>query len=231
MLTALALAPLARAADTGEADRLREQLRSTVLQLRECQDQRAAAKTAATPTATACPTPGPATAGAGEAALKARLAAAQRRLAGLQRDASLASGYKASLDQAAGDYAALKASADQTAAELETAKAAFAKADDAGRAAAAERDRLKAQLASQTRVAETCQAKNERLTAVAERLLNAYDHVSFGEKLLAREPVTGFGKVRRETIAQAREDEIRAERCDPRLDAEEPKARPAKGAS
>jgi len=220
MLAAFALAPLAHAADTSESDRLRDQLRSTVLQLRECQDQQAAAKTAA-----ACPAPGAATPAAapGDAALKSRLAAAQRRLAAAQRDAGLAASYKASLDKAASDYTALKASADQTAAELEKAKATFAKADDAGRTAAAERDRLKAQLATQTRVAQTCQAKNEKLTAVAERLLNAYDHVSFGEKLLAREPVTGFGKVRRETIAQAREDEIRAARCDPRLDALPPK--------
>lgn len=216
----LFLAPVARAADSGEADKLREQLRSTVLQLRECQDQQAAAKSA-----TACPAPGAGSAAAAssDAALKARLAATQRRLAAAQRAAAQTASDKSALEKAASDYAALKASADQTAAELEKAKTAFAKADDAGRAAAAERDRLKVELATQTRVAETCQAKNERLTAVAQRLLNAYDHVSFGERLLAREPVTGFGKVRRETIAQAREDEIRAERCDPRLDALPPK--------
>lgn len=220
IVAAIALATgTAHAADTGEADKLREQLRSSVLQLRECQDQRAAAKTAA-----ACPAAPSATAPASDtAALKARLSAAQARLRAAQRDAGAAAAMKASLDKAGADYAALKASADASQAELAKFKAAFTQAADTGRAAVAERDQLKAQLATQTTIATACQAKNDRLTTFAEGLLNAYNHVSFGQRLMVKEPFTGFTKVRLENIAQDREDDIRAARCDARIDSRPPK--------
>lgn len=214
----------ARSADTAEADRLREQLRSSVLQLRECQDQRAAAKSCA---AAAPPAASPAT--PDSAALKARLAAAQARLRAAQRDAGHAAAKKASLDKANSDLAALKAQADATQVELAKYKAAYSQAADAGRAAAADRDRLKTELTTQTTIAQICQAKNARLTVFAETLLNAYNHVSFGERLAAREPLTGFSKVRLENIAQEREDEIRAAHCDPRLDAVPPRPAAAGG--
>ncbi len=204
------LAGTVRAADTSEADKLREQLRSTVMQLRELQDQQAAAK------ATVAPPPAPA--GADAAALRAKLAAAQARLRAVQRGAADAAAARADAEKAKADLAALQTSTAAAQAELDKFKAAFAQAADQARATSAERDQLKLQLATERTIAQTCKAKNDRLTTFAEGLLNRYNHITLGEKLVAREPVIGFTRVRLENIAQDREDTIRAARCDPRVD-------------
>jgi chromosome segregation ATPase len=214
LMAPLWLATAARGEES-EADKLREQLRATVLQLRELQDQQAAAK--ANETAPAAP------ASADAAALKAKLAAAQARLRAAQRDAADAAAARADADKAKADLAALQASTASTQAELDKFKAAFSEAADQGRAVSAERDQLKLQLATETTIAQACQAKNERLTTFAEGLLDRYDHITLGEKLMAREPAIGFTRVRLENIAQEREDTIRAARCDPRVDALPPK--------
>ena len=206
------LAGSARAADTSEADKLREELRSTVMQLRELQDQQAAAKSGPAPAAVT-------SAGPDTAALKAKLAAAQARLRAVQHDAADAAAARADADKAKADLAALQISAAATQAELDKFRAAFNQAADQGRSVTAERDQLKAQLATETTIAQACQAKNERLTTFAEGLLDRYDHITLGEKLLAREPAIGFTRVHLENIAQEREDTIRATRCDPRVDA------------
>jgi hypothetical protein len=211
------LGGLARAQDTSEADKLREQLRSTVMQLRELQDQQAAAKTAASPAPTA--------AGPDTAALKASLASTQARLRAAQRLAAGAAADKADADKARADLAALQTSATATQAELDKFKAAYNQASDQGRTLTAEHDQLKAQLGLQTTVAQACQVKNIRLTQFAEGLLDRYDHVTFGKKLMAAEPALGFTRVRLENIAQEDEDTIRAAHCDPRIDALPPKAK------
>jgi chromosome segregation ATPase len=205
----------ARADDASEADKLREQLRATVMQLRELQDQQAAAKSA--------PAAAPAQTSPEAAALKAKLAAAEARLRAAQRDAADAAGARADADKAKADLTALQASMAATQAELEKFKGAFSQAADQGRLVTAERDQLKSQLATETTVAQACQAKNERLTTFAEGLLDRYDHVTLGEKLMAREPVIGFTRVHLENIAQEREDTIRSARCDPRVDALPPR--------
>jgi chromosome segregation ATPase len=204
------LAGAARADDASEADKLREELRSTVMQLRELQDQQAAAKASATAPA---PSASPDT-----AALRAKLAATQARLRAAQHDAAVALAARADADKAKADLAALQTSATATQAELDKFKAAFNQSADQGRTVTAERDQLKAQLAIETTIAQACQAKNERLTAFAEDLLNRYDHITLGEKLMAREPAIGFTRVHLENIAQDREDTIRAAHCDPRVD-------------
>jgi chromosome segregation ATPase len=209
----LLIAATARADDASEADKLREQLRATVMQLRELQDQQAAAKAAS-------PTPAQSTpAGPDTAALKARLAAAQLRLRAVQHDAADAAAARADADRAKADLAMLQTSAAATQAELDKFRAAFNQASDQGRSVAAERDQLKSRLATETTIAQACQAKNERLTTFAEGLLDRYDHITLGEKLMAREPAIGFTRVHLENIAQEREDTIRASHCDPRVDA------------
>ena len=206
---------LARADDSSEADKLREQLRSTVMQLRELQDQQAAAKSAATPVPTAS---SPDT-----AALKARLAATQARLRAAESRAATAVAAQADADKARADLAALQATAAATQAELEKFRAAYNQATSQGSALAAERDQLKAQLATQTNISQACDAKNIRLTQFAEGLLDRYNHVTLGTRLMAREPVIGFTRVHLENIAQENEDAIRADKCDPRIDALPPK--------
>lgn len=211
----LLLGGAARADDVSEADKLREQLRATVMQLRELQDQQAAER--ASPAAPAAPTRPDA------AVLKARLAATEARLRAAQRDAVDAAAARSDADKARADLTALQASMAATQAELEKFKAAFSQAADQDRVTTAERDQLKSQLATETTVAQACQAKNERLTTFAEGLLDRYDHVTLGEKLMAREPAIGFTRVHLENIAQEREDTIRAARCDPRVDSLPPR--------
>jgi capsule polysaccharide export protein KpsE/RkpR len=153
------------------------------------------------------------------AALKARLSATEARLRAVQHDAKDAAAARADADKAKAHLEALQTSAAVTQAELDRFKAAFNQAADQGRSFSAERDQLRSQLATETTIAQACQAKNERLTIFAEGLLDRYDHITLGEKLMAREPAIGFTRVHLENIAQEREDTIRASRCDPRVDA------------
>lgn len=192
----------ARAADS-EADQLREQLRSTVLQLRQLQDQQAA------------PAQAPATPAADDTARK--LAAANARLRAARRDAARAAGLQADLEKARADNAALAAAAGVDAAELERVKTAYAASEEAARALSAERDTVKARLATMTSVATACQVKNDRLAAFGESMLTAYRRLTLVQSLAAREPLLGLKRVEFENIAQDREDASRAARCDPGL--------------
>jgi chromosome segregation ATPase len=204
------------AAADPEVEALREQLRSTVLQLRQLQDQQA---TNAAPPAVAV---GPDAEG-----LKAKLAAAEAALRATRRSVAAMPGLKASLAKAQADNTALTAAAAANGAELEKYKAAFAQADAAQRGLAGERDHLKAQLVQASAILAACQAKNVRLTAFAEDLLAAYGKVGFRQVLAAREPILGLKRVQLENIAQEREDTVRADHCDPRLDAAGPAKPPS----
>jgi hypothetical protein len=102
---------------------------------------------------------------------------------------------------------------------LEKYKAGFTQSEEAGRGLTAERDGLRAQLGRMTNIATACQAKNEQLTAFGESMLLAYRKLTFQSALAAREPLLGLRRVQLETIAQEREDTVRDNHCDPRLDA------------
>jgi len=211
LIPLIVLGGQAAAADP-EVEALREQLRATVLQLRELQDQQAAA-------APAAPAASPDVTG-----LKSKLAAAQ---GAARRSAAALAGVQASLTKAQADNAVLTSAAAAQASELEKFRTAYNQSTEAGRDLSAERDRLKAQLALTSNIAVACQAKNTRLIAFAEDLLVAYRKVGFGQVLAAREPVLGLRRVQLENIAQDREDTIRANRCDARRDAIAAKPAPA----
>jgi hypothetical protein len=193
-------------ADT-EAEQLRAQLRATVLQLRQLQDQQAAAPQPAA-------TPPPA-----DAAMKARLAAAQAQLRAARQDAAKASQLQATLDKLQAENTALTTAATANAAELEKFKAAYAQAADAGRALAIERDHFRADLTTMTTIATACQAKNTRLAAFARSLLADRRPIGFFQAMVDADPVLGLGRVGRENRAQDHEDTVRADTCDPRIDA------------
>jgi hypothetical protein len=112
------------------------------------------------------------------------------------------------------------------AAELTKARAAYATAADQARDLVVERDRLKSQLADMTNAAVACQAKNARLIAFADALLEQYRRVSLGKVLASRELFLGLERVKLENLIQDREDTIRANRCNQRLDSAPP-AKPA----
>ena len=112
------------------------------------------------------------------------------------------------------------------AAELAKVRAAYATAADQARDLAVERDRLKSELADMTNAATACQAKNARLVAFADALLEDYRKVSLGKVLASRELFLGLERVKLENLIQDREDTIRANRCNQRLDSASP-AKPA----
>ena len=224
-LTAWVMIPLllaggAAGAADAEADKLREQLRATVLQLRELQDQQAAAAASRAGCAARQPgrrgAQGQARGGSGAAA---RGPAPGRRRA--PRSKAAADKAQGRLRCAAGQDGRRSGRAGQVQDGL---RAGLGRREPSS---IAERDQLKAELATQTLVATTCQAKNTRLIAFAEGLIDAIDKITFGQKVAAREPLLGFTRVRLENLAQEREDTVRADRCDPRLDAKPPVAKPA----
>jgi DNA repair exonuclease SbcCD ATPase subunit len=208
----------ATAATDSEVEQLRQQLRSTVLQLRELQDQQAAA---AAPQAA----PGPDT-----TALNAKLTAVEGQLRAARRSAGAVASLQASLTKAQADNTALTAAAASSASELEKYKSAYDQSTEAARALAVERDRLKVQFDLSVKVGAACQAKNTRLIAFAESLIDASRKVGFGQVLAAREPILGLRRVQLENIAQEREDTVRANRCTAQMDGVAPtKATPAPG--
>lgn len=212
LLAPLALASGAMAADTSEADQLREQLRATVLQLRALQDQQTVAST---PTATVP-----------DADIKKKLATAEANLRLARAKAAKAAQLQADLDKAKSDNAALTATQATTSAELDKYKAAFDQASDQVRALTVARDGLAAKLTRMTAIASVCQTKNDRLTALIEDMLKTNRRAAAGFSHF-NEPFLGLARVRLENILQDREDAVRADHCDPRTDATPP--RPAAG--
>jgi hypothetical protein len=73
-----------------------------------------------------------------------------------------------------------------------------------------------------TAVATACQAKNTGLITFTESVLNAYRKEKVSDVMARGEPFFGLARVRLENLAQDREDTVRADRCDPRLDAATP---------
>ena len=203
-------------ADDAETSRLREQLRSTVMQLRQLQDQQAGA--ALTPAAPAVD----------DAAGKAKLAALQSQLRAARAGAARVRRLQAALDKAKADISALTAAAAQNVKDMADLKDQHGRALDQSRALAADNYRLKDQLATMTRVAAVCQTKNDRLTAFAENMLTTYGKVGFGQALASHERFLGLARVKLENIAQDREDQVRADRCNAVIDGAPP-ARAAGG--
>ena len=208
VLVGLALLGGAAHAADSEADRLREQLRATVLQLRQLQDERAAAPQPSTPSPSDD--------------IAKKLAATQAQLRAARLASAKASQLQATLDKARIDNTALSQSLAAHSAELEKYKAGFTQSEETARGLTADRDGLKAQLGRMTNIATACQAKNDRLTAFGESMLLAYRKLTFQSAMAAREPLLGLKRVQLETIAQEREDIIRVNHCDPRLDAAPP---------
>ncbi len=204
LLIALALPLLlcsgAARADS-EADQLRDQLRKTVLQLRELQDNQASA-------------------GAQQAdatkqvdALKKELAAAKAKLR--------TGGDGRKLRDLQAQLAAAKASADQasqasqlTQAQLTQYKDAYAKAAEQVRDLTGERDRLQASLTRQNAVLASCQTKNVQLYVLSHQILEAYAKVGLGSVLITREPFLGLKRVQLENAVQRDEDKLYDSQCD-----------------
>ncbi len=180
-----------RAADQpdGEA-RLRETLRSTMLQLNDAQSQIASLQAA-------------------------QASQAEERKALSDQSAQLTK--RSVEDQAARakETDALKAKlVDQQAevARLQEAlaqwKAAAEKANLATRSAAAQRDKETAKAVASERKAEDLAAKNAELFRIGSEILDRYEKFSLGAQFLAREPFVGRARVELENQIQDYDDKL-----------------------
>jgi uncharacterized protein (DUF3084 family) len=188
-LAVLAAVSAASAASQTDDDRLRDQLRSTVTQLRELQDSQAtlmAQKAAAEQE---------------RDALKKKVGSRSAGTAVARRDAAVIAGLRADLAKAQADNAQLAAGAQATGAELAKTKQLLAQATAQGQALAADRDGLKATLA-------TCAAHNAQLYKTGREILDAYARVDLTTVMAKKEPFLGLKRVQLENLAQDYRDAL-----------------------
>lgn len=166
-----------------EADRLRDALRAAIAQTRSLEDQRTA--------------------------LTARATEAERKSKDLQTklDAAKAEAKKADQDQrqAVSDF---NARLEERNAALEKWKDAYGEAATVARTKDSERAKFEALSKDFEARNKVCGERNARLVAVGRELLDRYRGVTFGDKVLAREPVTGIRKVEVQNTLQDYGDKI-----------------------
>lgn len=173
----------ARAQQPSETDRLRDALRSAIAQTRSLEDQRNA--------------------------LTARVAEAERKSKDLQAqlEAAKAEAKKADQDQrqAVTDF---NARLEERNAALEKWKDAYGEAATVARTKDAERAKFEAESKDYQGRNKACTERNGRLAAVGRDLLEKYRRVHFGDRVLAREPVTGIKRVEVQNVLQDYGDKI-----------------------
>lgn len=186
----------------GEEDQLREQLRQTVLQLRELQDNQAAA-------------------GAQQSDAAQQRDALKKELDATKAKLRVANGGGRKLRELQDSLAKAKAATDQasqglqqTQAQLAQYKEAYDKAAGQLRDVTGERDRLQASLVKETAVVASCQAKNIQLYVLSHQILDAYARVGLGAVMITREPFLGLKRVQLENAVQRDEDKIYDAQCD-----------------
>jgi len=162
----------AQAPSPAEA-RLRDQLRSTTLELRQLQAE--------------------------QQELQAQLQDARQQLATLRTQSGQAQ-QAASAEQ--GRNLALSNQVDQLRDALGKWQASQKQALELAHARDAEARRLDGELQQVKAEQAVCHNDNVELVDVSQNLLDAYAHKGFGAVLKDAEPVTGLGHVRFETLAQ-----------------------------
>ena len=197
---ALFCAGLAHAAS--EEDQLREQLRQTVLQLRELQDNQAAAGSQQSDAAQQ------------RDALKKELDSTKARLRAANGGGRKVRELQASLVQSKAETDKANLALQQAQAQLGQYKDAYAKAADQVRALTTDRDRLQASLTKETAVVASCQAKNVQLYVLSHQILDAYARVNLGAVMVTREPFLGLKRVQLENAVQRDEDKLYDAQCD-----------------
>jgi chromosome segregation ATPase len=188
-----------RAADTSDSDegRLREVLRSTMLQLRDAQTDLANLQSAQ----------------AGQADDKKAL---QEQLALLKKHGEE--------DRAAAqrEIDSSKAKLDQQGEEIARLQEALAQWKAAAEKANAEARSAEAQCAKQStgaivleRRVEDLEAKNAALERIGNEILTRYEKFSLGEQFLAKEPFIGRTRVEIENLVQDYDDKLLDQRANP----------------
>jgi chromosome segregation ATPase len=166
-------------------DRLRDQLRATLNQLHELQDQQATLQAQK------------ATAEQERDALKAQLAKAETQVAHV------------------GESAAVKAQARALASEVEKYKEAANQATGTAQQAQADHDKLETALADAQKQLGICADENAKLLKVGNEILDAYQQFDVGEAIAANEPFISIHRVELENMAQDFDDRLREGKFNP----------------
>jgi hypothetical protein len=198
---ALLIAGAAHAASS-EEDRLREQLRQTVLQLRELQDNQAAASAQQSDAAQQ------------RDALQKELTATKAKLKSGGGSGRKVRELQASLAKSKADADQANQALKQSEAQLDQYKEAYAKAGDQVRDLTGERDRLQGAYAKANATLAACQAKNIQLYVVSHQILDAYARVNFGDVMATREPFLGLKRTELENTVQGYGDKLYDAQCD-----------------
>ncbi|KUZ17135.1 hypothetical protein WL88_08925 [Burkholderia diffusa] len=191
-------------------DKLRSQLRSTVQELRQLQDNQAqlqADKTAAEKQR--------------DDAL-AQLKTAQAQLASARGDSGAEAAAKRAL-------AAERAGREQDARALAKYKASYEDLLAVSHARDAQHAQAQKDIAARDTQLKTCQAHNAELYRVGHEILDAYEHVGIGTFFASRQPFAQSARVKYDDIAQRYGDALYAGKYDPA--ARVPAATPASAAA
>jgi hypothetical protein len=177
-------------------DKLRSQLRDTVQQLRQLQDNQAQLESAKS------------TAEQARDKALADLKQAQDELAAAKGESSGEAAAKHALAQE-------KAAHDQDARQLAKYKSSYDDLAATSRARDTERTQLQAAIRARDTQLQTCEAKNADLYRVGHEVLDAYEHVGLGTVLQAREPFAQSARVKYDEIAQRYGDSLYGAKYDP----------------
>ena len=201
LLALLAMASLspciARAQQPSMEERLRAQLRATTTQLQQTQAQLAQLQAAG-----------------GNAPASD---ASKKELADLraQLDAERVRTRQLSEGSAAAHREA-QTVADKANVQITQLRAAYDELLRRARASEAERQKLAAASTTQQNALEQCGAKNAKLYAVGQEVLNAYESMDVTTVIAARQPFATRSRVKYEQIAQEYGDKLYDGRFDPR---------------
>jgi len=187
-----------RGADQPDGDaRLRETLRSTMIQLNESQSQLAALQAAQAAQAD------------DRKALSEQVALLTKRSAEDQAArAKDTDAFKAKISDQQASIAKLQDAVAQW-------KAAAEKANLSARTLAAQRERESIREVAMERKVEDLTAKNAELFRIGSEILDRYEKFSLGAQFLAREPFVGRARVELENQIQDYDDKLTEQRDDP----------------
>jgi chromosome segregation ATPase len=173
-----------------EADRLREALRNFTAQVRTLEDQRTA--------------------------MQAQLAELTRARDGFKAEADEA---KVQAKKAETDYRTAVREFNDRLEErnqtLEKWKDAYTEAATVARTKDAERAKFEGESKAFKASTRACTIKNQELVKVGRELLARYEGVTFGDMLVANEPLTAIGRVRVQNLLQDYGDKVLNQKIEP----------------
>jgi hypothetical protein len=193
------LGGILRAADSADASdaRLRDALRSTMLQLRTAESDRASLQAAQA-----------------ESDQKNKLLAEQVKALARQSAAD-----KAAADKASADFSSrISAQAEETARlkeALEKWKTAYEQAAGVARATDAQRAKLATENLALQRCVADQQTKNAALFKLGNEILTRYEKFGLGDAISAKEPFVGLTRVKLENLVQDYQDQLLDHRIKP----------------